>query len=163
MPAPEMLVDLVRPWADFYADSLPASVSVTFVHFGGLLLAGGSAVAVDRETLLAPAEDADGRGRGLAVIRRVHRWVLLGLGLSIGSGLLLAAADLETYFGSVFYWTKMALVALLLINGAILQRATQRTDAADPIGWTRLRRAAVRSLVLWLAILLASILVATAA
>jgi hypothetical protein len=163
MLAPAILVDIVRPWADFYADSIPASVSVTFLHFSGLLVAGGSAVAVDRETLLVPRLDAEGREQGLDVIRRVHRWVLVGLGLSIGSGLLLAAADLETYFGSTFYWSKMALVALLLANGALLQRATQRPDAADAVGWSRLRGAAARSLLLWLAILLNSILVATAA
>jgi hypothetical protein len=163
MAAPTFLVDLVRPWADLYADSLPASVTVTFVHFTGLLVAGGSAVAVDRETLLRPRQEADERSRGLEVIRRVHPWVLLGLGLSIASGLLLAAADLETYFGSTFYWSKMTLVALLLVNGAVLHRVSTRSDATDPVSWSRLRGAAARSLGLWLAIVLNSILVATAA
>jgi hypothetical protein len=163
MAAPTFLVDLVRPWADFYADRLPASVTVTFIHFTGLLLAGGSAVAVDRETLLQPRLDDEGRARGLEVIRRVHAWVLLGLGLSVASGLLLAAADLETYFGSTFYWSKMTLVALLLVNGAVLHRVSTRSDATDPVSWSRLRGAAARSLVLWLAIVLNSILVATAA
>lgn len=163
MTIPTILADLVRPWADFYADSLPASVTVTFVHFTGLLVAGGSAVAVDRETLLRPRQEADERSRGLDMIRRVHSWVLLGLGFSVVSGLLLAAADLETYFGSPFYWAKMGLVALLLVNGAILQRVAQRPDATDLPGWSRLRGAAARSLLLWLAIILTSILVATAA
>ena len=38
------------------------------------------------------------------------------------SGVLLLAADLETYLASTIFWSKMALVGALLVNGAFLVR-----------------------------------------
>lgn len=90
----------------------------------------------------------------------VHRPVLMGLGLLFASGLLQAAADVETFATSPVYWTKMALVGLLLANGYVLQR-TERTLRTQGGGhpqdalWSRLRATAIASLVLWVAIVLA--------
>ena len=163
MTAPQSLIDLARPWATLYGDSRPVSVAVTYLHFGGLLLAGGSAVAVDRDTLRADRHDPEARGRALHAIRDVHRWVLAGLTLTLVSGVLLFASDIETYWGAAVFWVKMALVALLLANGAWLRATERRTAPADVRGWARLRMSAGASLFLWCAILLFSVLVTTAA
>lgn len=163
MNAPQILLDLARPWASLYGDSQPVSVAVTYLHFGGLLLAGGSAVAVDRDTLRADRHNVVARGNALTAIHDVHRWVLAGLALTFVSGVLLFASDVETYWGSAVFWIKMALVVLLLVNGAWLRATERRTTAEDPRAWGRLRVSAGASLVLWCAILLFSILVTTAA
>jgi len=36
------------------------------------------------------------------------------------TGVLLAAADVETFLPSVIFWVKLGLVALLVINGGVL-------------------------------------------
>ena len=163
MAIPQSLIDLAQPWATLYGDSQPVSVGVTFVHFAGLLVAGGAAVAVDRETLQARPDDVEARARGIVTIRAVHRWVLIGLGLTVVSGLLLVASDLKTYLSAPAYWIKMGLFVLLLVNGAWLQRTERRPDSTDRTPWTKLRWAAGISLALWFAILFTSILVTTAA
>jgi hypothetical protein len=163
LPLPQSLSDLAGPWAALYGDSKVVSDGVTFVHFAGLLVAGGAAVAVDRETLTVRSNDVEARGRGIAAIRAVHRWVLIGLGLTVVSGLGLVASDLKTYWGAPAYWVKMGLFALLLINGLWLQRTERRPDSTEPGPWTKLRWAAGISLALWFAILFTSILVTTAA
>ena len=72
------------------------------------------------------------------------------------SGLLLFAADVETFLYSRVFWIKMALVVLLLVNGAILtyaeRRATRGHDA-----WGHLRGTAITSLALWLTITFAGV------
>lgn len=163
MTAPQILIDLAHPWATLYGDSQPVSVTVTYLHFGGLLLAGGSAVAVDRDTLRADRADPGARARGLHAIRDVHRWVLAGLALTLVSGVLLFGSDVETYWGAAVFWIKMGLVALLLANGAWLRATEHRATPEDGVRWGRLRLAAGISLALWCTILLFSILVTTAA
>jgi len=49
----------------------------------------------------------------------------------------------DTYLNSWLFWTKMALVVLLLINGAVLWRAERRAS------WGTLRWTALASLTLW--------------
>ena len=84
--------------------------------------------------------------------------VLASLALSFVSGIALFAADIETFFGSWIFWLKMALIALLLANGAVMNRAerTLRVHGADAdAAWRRLRTVAITSLALWLTITLA--------
>ena len=67
------------------------------------------------------------------------------------------AADIDTFFGSWIYWTKMGLVVLLLINGFMMTRAEEalRKDAsAGAPQWDSLHRVAVTSLGLWFTIAL---------
>ena len=97
---PSTLVDLLQPWSDFYGHSKLAETIVVFIHVGGLLLAGGIAIATDRLTLRAVAAGRDERLRYLDELHAVHRWVLIGLTLILLSGLALVTSDIETFWGS---------------------------------------------------------------
>jgi hypothetical protein len=149
---PAALVALLKPWADFYSDSKAAETAVTFLHLGGLLLAGGLAIAADRHTLRAMKRAASDRHGHLAELATVHRWVLSGLAVIVVSGLALLAADLETFWGSWIYWIKMGLVVVLLYNGFVMtrvERALTRDASETSPSWRKLHRIAVRSLLLW--------------
>jgi hypothetical protein len=132
-------------WSEIYSDSAVWRSAVLYAHVGGLLLGGGCAIAADRLTILA----APGDTRQLQSIAGVHRVVLIGLALLAVSGVAMLLANFDTYIVSTVFWTKMACVALLLINGVRLTRAEQAARLGMPAAWPRLRAAAWASLALW--------------
>jgi len=81
--------------------------------------------------------------------------VVGGLALIVLSGLLLLAANLDTYWQSRLFWIKTGFVVLLLANGAFIVRAEHRAATSnDAAAWTRLSFGAVASLCLWMLITL---------
>src|SRR5450432_731881 len=117
MPVPGSIVQLLKPWADFYGHSKGTETIVQAFHIGGLLLGGGFAIAADRGTLRAMRVPAGERSHYVKELAAVHAWVLTGLVIVAVSGVALFTADIETFFGSWIYWTKMTLVVALLANG----------------------------------------------
>jgi uncharacterized membrane protein len=154
------VLHLVQPWASVYSDSKLVATVVTFVHLAGLLMAGGVAVAFDRTTLRFSGGSVEERRVHLDELAVVHRVVIAGLILVIVSGILMLAGDLAALVASWAFWVKMALFALLLSNGATMTRAEQALRRAPGGDWGRLRRLAMASLVLWFAVLLASVALA---
>lgn len=152
-PAPEVLVSAFEPWATLYGDSNVLPTLVVFGHIAALVFAGGLAVTLDRATLRAARGSPEERQRQLRELASAHRLILFGLALSAATGVLLFGADVETYFGSPVFWTKMALVALLLANGYRMTRVEAGTGSPDKAAraWPALRRAAIGSLFLWFA------------
>jgi hypothetical protein len=149
------LVGAAGAWAAIYSDHTALRIGVVFCHLAGLMAGGGLAVAADRRTLrLARGSEAERAGH-LDELHAVHRVVISGLVLTFASGILMLGADLEAMLASRVYWTKMALVALLLLNGVTMQRAERAARAAPLAGWPRLHRAAMLSLVLWFLIVFA--------
>jgi hypothetical protein len=154
------LAQVLGPWQSTYSNSKTVSGAVTFLHLAGLLFGGGFAVAADRATLRAVRAAPARRLQVLGDLDAVHRAVLIGLGVLLMSGVLQLTADIETYATSPIYWTKMALVGLLLANGYVLKRTETTLRARgdgglrDPL-WSRLRVTAITSVVLWTAIVLA--------
>jgi hypothetical protein len=155
MTAVQTLSTLAQPWASLFSNSRVVSSGVMFTHLSGLVLGGGGAVAADRASLRAVRASAAQQASHLSELRLVHRAVLWGLSITFVSGLLLAAADVETYATLPAFWIKMGLIAMLLGNGVSMQRA-ERALAAGTVAWRRLHVTAVLSLVLWFAVLLAS-------
>jgi hypothetical protein len=155
MIVPESLVHFLKPWNEYYSHSKTAETVVQFLHVGGLLLAGGLAIAADRGTIRALRIAAGERPHHMGELGAVHRWVLTGLTIVVLSGLALLASDIETFFGSWIFWIKMGLVVLLLINGAIMtatETALARDASESSPYWRKLHRTAIRSLVLWFVI-----------
>lgn len=165
------LAELMAPWQSLHADSAAVSSAVLFAHLGALLLGGGIAVGADRTTLRlgVPQPGADDalaadRARHARELAALHRPVIAALLVMLGSGTMLLLADIEGLVASPVLYVKIVLVALLLANGARLaaaERAVNAAPAGDTTtvidGWRRLRAASIASLVLWVATVLAGV------
>lgn len=156
----ESLTSLLQPWADLYGDSTFLQGFVTFLHIGGVVVAGGLALAADRSTFRVTGRPSEIRREHLSELGAVHRPVLWALGVVLASGVALLLADLGTFLSSWLFWLKMGLVAALFGNGWTIQRAEKglAKDPADKAAWKGLRRAAGRSVALWGIVLLLGVL-----
>lgn len=161
MPIVETLAELAKPWAKFYSRSDVAQAVLTFSHLAGMLGGGGIAIAADRALWKARQAPDDVRTRVLAELAGTHRPVLIGLALANLSGLMMLAADIETYLPSPLFWGKMAALALLLVNGAWLKRLEEgamRAPSTLGTAWPRVIRASHFSYALWFAVVLGGVL-----
>jgi len=156
MPETSFVAHLVNRWAQLYSDQRAVATTVTFLHFGGMLLGGGFALVADQMALRMSPDTRAEWTREITDFARVHVWVLWGLGIALASGVLMTVADLHTYLGSVPFWTKMGLVLVLMLNGYARVRAERVVQRGGPAGWVWLRRTSLASLVLWFAVVLVS-------
>lgn len=155
----ESLSNIAKPWADLYSDSKPISAGVLFLHLAPLVFGAGAAFTMDRYTLGASRLAGPERARHLKALSAVHRIVVAGLALSFISGVLLFLADVESFIGSIFFWIKLAFVAVLLVNGYVMTRTEKALAKSvdDAAQWGRLRTLALVSAFLWLATTLAGV------
>ena len=162
---------LLAPWQSAYGDSAILSTSVTALHLIGMLVAGGLAIAADRATLRISEEAPGQREWHLGELNAIHRPVLLAMSLLLITGLAMIAADVKTFITSPVLWVKLTLVALLVINGVVLERtetALRRTETSGPAAsseklWSRLRVSAICSIAVWVATLVAGVVLVNAA
>ena len=166
------LVHAFAPWQSLYSNSKTTETVVTSAHLVAMLFGGGFAVAADRATLRATAQNADGRRRLLQELGTVHRPVLIALGFLFVSGVALATADVDTFAKSPAFAVKLVLVALLLGNGFVLTRTEAALRGAPASGadqpredrlWRRLRTTARLSLLLWTVTVVAGTVLVNAA
>jgi uncharacterized membrane protein len=143
------MTELLQTWASFYANHAAIRTLVAFVHVGTLISGGGLAVAADRAMLIAGRDDDWARRSLLETLTGTHRLVVGSLVLVAISGFLLFASDFETFLYSRFFWIKMGLVILLMVNGVALWRAERRALSGDHAAWTTLRFTAIASITLW--------------
>lgn len=153
MTIPTALQPLIASWSSYYGDHQLVSVAVRYVHLASTLVGGGSAIALDRKVLQAARHGAAARRAVLSELRGAHKVIVPALALVVASGLLLTAADVDTFLASNLYWAKMGLVGLLVVNGVLLIAAEAAADRAPGERWGRMSLVAVASLGLWLAIL----------
>ena len=160
--AVDVLSRLAQPWATLYADHSWLQTTMLFLHLSAIFLGGGFAIATDRDTFIAVrAARLSGQIRHLGRIRTIHKPVMFGLALALGSGFLLFAADVEHYSASLVFWIKMVLLAALLGNGFVLKRTEESLNAGRQDSqqlWGRLWKISASSLALWLAVILAGTL-----
>jgi len=157
MTMPATLAGLVAQWTALYSAHAVLRTVVVYAHVGALVGAGGCAIAADRATLLAARRHEAERRAQVEAIAGTHRVVVGGLTLIVISGLLMLAADLDTFLYSRVFWIKMALIVLLLINGALLTAAERRASRGDADAWGRLRITAMASAALWFLIAFAGV------
>jgi uncharacterized membrane protein len=141
---------LAASWGSFYANHAAVRSAVAFVHLAALIIGGGIAIAADRATLVALRQRDEHRRLQLDALHATHRTVVAALLLVGISGVLLFGADLDTYLYSRFFWIKMGLVALLVVNGLWLWRAEGRARLGDRAAWGPLRLTSMASIALWL-------------
>jgi hypothetical protein len=161
MHVPAAISDALTWWAAAYGDHRLLSVSIRFLHIAGLVIGGGTAIVTDRAILRGARGSSDERVSAMASLHRSHRTVVPALVLVVSTGVLLSAGDLSTFLASRIYWVKLALVALLLVNGAGLvaaERLAARRDA-----WRRLAFGSAASLTLWIVLLFVGTLLTASA
>jgi uncharacterized membrane protein SirB2 len=161
------LAHVFEPWKSLYSNSKTVATIVTSLHLVALFVGGGLALGADRATLRAGG-DPEARARVLGELHGIHRPVLIALTVVFVSGIALAAADIETFVASPAFWVKLLLVALLVVNGAVLTRTERALRAAPgaasaPSRWRRLRATAWLSLTLWVATVVAGTVLVNAA
>ena len=155
---------LLAPWQSLYGDSALLSITVTALHLIGMLVGGGLALAADRATLRISQQEPGERERHLGELNAIHRPVLIALAVLFITGIAMVAADVATFLVSPVLWAKLTLVALLVVNGVVLERtetALRRGDGSS--SWERLRFAAFCSIGLWIATLVAGVVLLNAA
>ena len=143
------LTQMAETWSSIYSSSWALRSCINFAHIGGLVGAGGCAIAADRATIIASRQSGEDRLRQLSALHAVHGTVVAGLGLVVVSGVLLMFADLDAYLHASVFWLKMGGVLVLTINGARLVAAGRAAGANANADWSRLRRASLASLTLW--------------
>ena len=148
----EQIAQWLEPWNHLFAHSKWVSGTVTGAHILFLMFGGGLAIAADRTTLRINRADAAAREEQIGEIRAVHLPVLISLVILLVSGVLLAASDAETFLPSPWFWLKIGLVVLLMINGSVLTVTERRLgQGLTDSGWARLRTLAWTSIGLWTA------------
>jgi hypothetical protein len=159
----EALAGSIRAWSDLYNNSKTILGAVTFGHIAGLLIGGGMAIAFDLETLRLGRNPTADRAAHLSRLGWVHRWVAFGLALTILTGILMVMSDTSTFLRSPIFWSKMAVVVLLMANGWLVTRPAVRVSPADlAIAWPRVTFTAAVSLFLWLMAAAAGVVLMTA-
>lgn len=162
----DQIAQWCEPWNRLFSHSKLVSGSVTGAHIIALFIGGGFAIAADRLTLRAHVRDRAIRIHQLREVQAVHAPVLIGIGVLLVSGVLLALSDVKTFLPSPFFWLKLTLVALLLGNGGALTVAERRLTAMISVGepasdegplWSRMRVLAWSSVALWTATAVAGI------
>lgn len=147
-----IIANAAEPWSKLFSHSKPVSAGTLFIHLAPLIAGGGVAFAADLATLRAYRQGLAERTRQVAELTGTHKLVLFGLTLSFISGIGLFLSDVETFMGSIYFWIKLACVAVLLINGLVLTRiesALARTPGDDRL-WNRLRTVAMVSATMWI-------------
>jgi hypothetical protein len=151
-----IFLNFAAAWSSTYANHSALRTVVTFAHVASLIVGGGGAIAADRATLLAVKPHGTA-GHALQVLHATHRVVIVSLVFIVVSGLMMFAADLDALLYSRVFWIKMALVALLVVNGIVLWTAEQRARRGDDSAWRRLHLTANASVALWLLATLAGV------
>jgi hypothetical protein len=144
------LKDFLETWSSIFANHAALRTAISFFHFGGLVIGGGCAISADRLTLRLFRRPVDRRSQ-LNALHGTHRIVLAGLAAVVASGVLLFAADVDSFIYSNVFWLKLALFGALIVNGAVLVHASRQVERGEDSRWKLLAISSAVSIVLWVA------------
>lgn len=142
-------------WSAYYSDHQMVSLLIRYLHLAALMIGGGTALAIDRVVLGTARTSTDDRRRAaFTAMQGSHRVVVPALVIVTASGVLMAAADWDTFVASRLFWAKMISFGLLVINGMALVAAERAYAKETEVSmWRRVVLASGASCVLWLLIL----------
>jgi len=142
-------------WSAYYSDHQMVSLSIRYAHLAALMVGGGTALAIDRVVLGTARTRTDDRRRAAFIaMNGSHRVVVPALAIVTGSGVLMAAADWNTFVESRLFWFKMFSFGVLVLNGMALVAAERAyAKSTDVLMWRRVVLASGASCLLWLLIL----------
>ena len=164
MPIITQVAVAVKPWANWYNDNSMLQSRTMFVHLSGVLLSGGAAVTTERATPAAARRTDEDRARKLTALRTSHKAILIGLGATLLSRVVLLTADVETLILAPAFVIKMGVRAALLANGYLLTRAEGSVSVDQTHStrqWATLKQLSYASLALCFTRVLASTSLAT--
>ena len=127
-------------------------------HLACIAVFGGMIVITDLRLLGAILQD-----RPIAdVINGLRWWKRLGFCIMVAMGIMLAGSKATDYYPNPYFWTKMSLLALILIHAIVFRPLVynhpEKLDAS-PIIPTRAKAAGALSLVLWTGVVCAGRLI----
>lgn len=134
--------------ARFMREALYAYPAAETVHIAGIALLFGSIAIVDLRLL--------GLGKRIplnALVAFAVPWSLAGFLIAATAGLLMFTAHAQEFLTQPVFMLKMGLILAGGINAAMLHTGALRTASDVDVPSTRLRVAAVISLVLWLCVI----------
>ena len=150
MATPEFITAAANSWQGYYSDHQAVSVAIKYLHIAATMVGGGLAISLDRQVFTAVRNTGEIRATALRQLHGAHRTVIAALVVSTVSGVLMTAADLDTFLGSKVFWMKIAVFTALLANGAILRVAGTAAAQDESAAWRRLKITSIVSLALWL-------------
>ena len=130
-----MIKQLLDAWTSIYSNHAALRTGIEFMHIGGLVAGGGGAITVDLATITAARTRSSTLVTQLQLLKRTHLVVILGLAALLVSGVLLFAADVDTFISSRIFWMKMGLMVALLANGMLLVRSERDATHAEAQAW----------------------------
>jgi hypothetical protein len=160
-----LLFRTVFEWVDTFESSIAIRESLyvypylLVAHVVGMCLFVGTVAMMD----LRLAGWGNNSSPLSQVQAKLFPWQVLGLVLSGITGMVLLYGQPMRYYGNIFFWVKMVMMALAAVNAMIFHRTAYRsiaawdTDARPPLG---ARVAGASSLFLWGAVIICGRLIA---
>ena len=131
----DTLITLTQPWADYYSASSWLPTAVLALHVLALFVGGGIALGADRRVIQSPPGRSEAYLAAAADLSATHSIVIAALIITNLSGLALFASDVGTFGVSRVFWAKMALLLVLIVNGARMRSTEARllTNARNTV------------------------------
>ena len=127
------------------SNSIWAYPTVLTLHTFGMMVLVGAALMIDLRLL------GFGRGIPLQSMDRLFRIVWAAFALNAVTGTMLFIADADKRGPSLFFWTKLAFVALGLVMTAMIRRRNFANGAEPVVISGASKRLAILSLLAWCA------------
>jgi len=158
IPALEWLQGL--PWTTAIRESAWGYPIIETAHVASIVFFAGLVIVMDLRLVGVAFTQAP----LTQIQRRLFPWQMAGFVPSMLTGLLLCCIDPLRYYGNVFFWVKLGLLAVAGINALAFHLTTYRTVVRwdeDPRAPGMVRLAGAVSLLLWSAVIVSGRLIAS--
>jgi Family of unknown function (DUF6644) len=139
-------IQSTEPMTAFRESGLVYPITMS-LHLTGMGLFGGMIAITDLRLLGVVMKNS----KITDVVQQLKWWKWIGFVLVVGCGALLLGSKAELYYYNPFYWTKMALLALVGVHALMFRSVYGNTAALDaaPKIPGKAKLAATISLLIW--------------